>query len=81
MARPLCCELRNEHGGSHFDFFFVNSTSNEELEVITAVVIKSYVFCDIVLCSPLKVKLRFEVTYNFHLRGRRIRQKRNYREA
>jgi hypothetical protein len=49
-------------------------------EVITAVVMKSSVFCDIMPCTPLKVNRRCEGTC-LHLEGRRISQARNQYEA
>jgi hypothetical protein len=41
-------------------------------EVLTAVVMKSYIFWDITSCSPIKVNRRFGGTYRLHLQGRRI---------
>jgi hypothetical protein len=41
-------------------------------KVLTAVVLKSSVFCDITSCSQLKVIRRFGVTCRLHLQGRRI---------
>jgi hypothetical protein len=46
-------------------------------EVLTVVVMKSYFFWDIMLCSPLKVSQRFRWTYYLHLQGQRISQARN----
>jgi hypothetical protein len=45
-------------------------------EVLTPVVMKSTVFWDITMCSPLKVNRRFGGTYRLHLQGRRIIQAR-----
>jgi hypothetical protein len=50
-------------------------------EVLTAVVMKSFIFWDITACSLLKANLRCLGTYRFHLQGRRISQARNQREA
>jgi hypothetical protein len=41
-------------------------------EVLTASVMKSAIFLDIMPCSPLKVNRRFGGTYRLHLQGRRI---------
>jgi hypothetical protein len=41
-------------------------------EVLTAVVIKSYIFWDMTLCSPLKVNLHFGVACHLHLQGSNI---------
>jgi hypothetical protein len=49
-------------------------------EVLTAVVMKSSIFWDIMQCSSLKVNWRFGRTYRLHLQGRRRIQARNYRE-
>jgi hypothetical protein len=49
-------------------------------EVLTAVVMKSTIFWDITLCSPLSANLRFGGTYRPHLQGRKISRARNQRE-
>jgi hypothetical protein len=36
-------------------------------EVLTASVNKIAIFCDITLCSPLKISLRFGGTFHIHL--------------
>jgi hypothetical protein len=54
---------------------------NSGFEVLTAVVIKSFIFWDITPCSPLKVSRLFGRTYRLHLHGRRISQARIQREA
>jgi hypothetical protein len=46
-------------------------------EVLTPVVMKSFIFCDIPPCSPLKVNPSFEITCHLHRQG----QARNVREA
>jgi hypothetical protein len=43
-----------------------------ELEVLTAVVMKSSIFWDITPRSPLKVNKRFRGTYRLHLQCRRV---------
>jgi hypothetical protein len=50
-------------------------------EVLTAVVMNSSIFWDVMLCSWLKVSRRFGGIYRLHLRGRRISRTRNQREA
>jgi hypothetical protein len=40
-------------------------------EVLTAVVMKSSIFCDITPCSPLKVNLRFWGISSLHIPGRK----------
>jgi hypothetical protein len=40
-----------------------------KFEVLTAVVMKSAIFWDIMPCNPLKVNRRFGGTYRFHLRA------------
>jgi hypothetical protein len=42
-----------------------------EFEVFTAVVMKSIIFWDMTLCSPLSFNRRFGETYRLHLQGRR----------
>jgi hypothetical protein len=49
-------------------------------EVLTAVVMKSSIFRDIMPCSPLKVSRRFEGTRHHHLQGKIIILARNQRE-
>jgi hypothetical protein len=56
------------------------SQSYVRFEVLTAVVMKSIIFCDITPCSPLKVNRRFGGTYRLHLQGRKISRARNQRE-
>jgi hypothetical protein len=50
-------------------------------EVLTAVVMKSSVFWDIMPCSPLKLYRRFGGTCRLHLQRRRICQARSQRVA
>jgi hypothetical protein len=50
-------------------------------EVLTAVVMKSSIFWDIMSCSPLKVTPRFGGTCRLHLQIRRMSQTTNEREA
>jgi hypothetical protein len=50
-------------------------------EVLTPVVMKSYIFWDITQCSPLKVNRHFGGICSFHLQGRRVYQARNQRKA
>jgi hypothetical protein len=50
-------------------------------EVLTAVVMKSIIFWDITLCSPLSVDWRFGGTYRLHHQGRKISWARNQRES
>jgi hypothetical protein len=52
-----------------------------EFEVLTAVVMKSYIFWDTTPCSLLKVHRRFGRTCSLHLQGRRISRARNQRES
>jgi hypothetical protein len=62
-------------------FLVMQHSSYVGFEVITAVVMKSSIFCDIMLCSSLKVNRRFGATCCPHLEGRRISQARKQREA
>jgi hypothetical protein len=50
-------------------------------EVFTAVVMKSTIFWDMTLCSPLSCNRRFGGTYRLHLQGRRIISARTSRQA
>jgi hypothetical protein len=50
-------------------------------EVLTAVVVKSSVFWDITLCSPLQVNQRFGGTCFLFLQGERISQARHQCEV
>jgi hypothetical protein len=45
---------------------------NEGFEVLTAVVMKSTIFWDLMLCTLLKVNQHFRGTCHLHLHGRRI---------
>jgi hypothetical protein len=49
--------------------------------VLTAVVMNSFVFWDIMPCSPLKVDRRFGATCRLHLQGRRLSQTTHQREG
>jgi hypothetical protein len=49
-------------------------------EVLTVVVMKSFVFWDIMQCSPLKVNRGFGGICRLHLEGRRISRLRNQSE-
>jgi hypothetical protein len=50
-------------------------------QVLSAVVVKSPVFWDIMTRDPLKANELFGGTYCFHLQGRRINERRNQHEA
>jgi hypothetical protein len=50
-------------------------------EVLTAVVMESYIFWDINLCSPLEVNQRFGRTCHLHIQGKRVGQVRNQHKA
>jgi hypothetical protein len=50
-------------------------------EVLIPVVIKSSIFWNITLCSPLKVNGSWEGTCRIHFQGRSVSQARNQREA
>jgi hypothetical protein len=50
-------------------------------EVHTAVVVKSTIFWDITLHSPLSINQRFGGTYRLHLQGRKISWARNQHES
>jgi hypothetical protein len=54
-----------------------NKIPHVGFEVLTAVVMKSTVFWDIMPCSSLKVNWHFRGTYRLHLQGRRISFARN----
>jgi hypothetical protein len=60
---------------------FLNASEKIGFEVLTAVVMKSFVSWDITPCIPLKVNRRFEGTFCLHRQGRRKSQSRNRREA
>jgi hypothetical protein len=55
---------------------YINNKWNLEFEVLTAIVMKSSLFWDIMPCYPLKFNRRFGRTCRHHLRGRRINQSR-----
>jgi hypothetical protein len=59
----------------------VDYISVEVPEILTAVVMKSSIFSDITLCSPLRVNWCIGATRRLHLQGQRISQARNQREA
>jgi hypothetical protein len=54
---------------------------NVGFEVLTAVVMKSTIFWDLLLCSPLSVNRRFGGTYCLHLQSLRVSQTRKQHEA
>jgi hypothetical protein len=49
-----------------------SSNGNLGFEVLTAVIMKSTIFWDIMPCSPLKVNRWFGREYRLHLQGQRI---------
>jgi hypothetical protein len=56
-------------------------TRDVGFEVLTALTMKSSVFWDITLTSPVKVNRRFRGTYRLSLRDRRVSQQRNHYEV
>jgi hypothetical protein len=60
---------------------FTNGIYFVGFEVLTAVVMKSYIFWDIMLCSPLKVNRRYGGTCHLHHQGRRMSQAKHQREG
>jgi hypothetical protein len=54
---------------------------NEGFEVLTAVVMNSSIFWDIMPCSPLEVNQRFGEICHLSLQSRRMSQARNQRES
>jgi hypothetical protein len=65
------CDSENdeENGTSHpFSCVVKSSASyNVGLEVVTAVAMKSFIFSDIISCSPLKINRRFGETCHLYL--------------
>jgi hypothetical protein len=59
----------------------INTAVFVEFEVVTKVVMKSFIFWHITPCSPLKVNRRFGGTYHPHLQSRRISRAENQRES
>jgi hypothetical protein len=53
----------------------------ERFEVLTVVVMKSYIFWNTIPCSQLKINRRFRGTCRFLLQGRRINRERNLCES
>jgi hypothetical protein len=49
---------------------FMNNLPLVGLEVLTTVIMKSSIFWEITLCSPLKDNVRFGGIYRLHLQGR-----------
>jgi hypothetical protein len=70
---------------THYAHYGINVVlgieEEEELEFLTAVIMKNSVFCDIPVCSPLNVNQRFGGTCRLILQGRRISLARNQRES
>jgi hypothetical protein len=68
---------------THFSFTktMKNNNASVGIEVLTAVVVKSSIFWDIMLCSPLKLNRRFGGTCHLHLQDRRISQATNRLKA
>jgi hypothetical protein len=60
----------------HFLHFMHRTDKNSGLRQ-QAIIMKSKIFWDITLCSPLKVNRRFGGTYRLHLQGRNISWARN----
>jgi hypothetical protein len=61
-------------------FLHVACLRSVGFEVLTAVVKKSTIFCDITPCRPFKVNRHFDGTYRLHLHRRRISRARNQLE-
>jgi hypothetical protein len=57
-------------------FYYQNYSENLRISVgfeVTAVVMKSTIFWDIMPCSPLSVNRRFGGTYHLYLQGRKLK--------
>jgi hypothetical protein len=52
-----------------------------EFEILTTLLMKSFIFWDITPCCPLKVNRRFGEKFHLHLQGQRISRARNHRES
>jgi hypothetical protein len=65
--------LSPEFNFAHIGLKSLNQTKIEitfvEREVLTAVIMKSSVFWDMMPCSPLKVNRHFGGTYHLYLKG------------
>jgi hypothetical protein len=59
----------------------LDKISEIRFEILTPVVIKIFIFCNITPCSLLKVNLRFGGICRLHLQDRRISKERNQHEA
>jgi hypothetical protein len=75
--KPDACLL---YFGFRHLFFFIYLFF-ARFEVLTAMAMKRSVFCDIMLCSPVKVNWRFERICCLHLQARRASKGRNENEA
>jgi hypothetical protein len=88
-SRSVSSQLWQESFSSDIFEEARNGTKSLQQKIITTettfcwtlVFLKSYIFWDITLRSPLKVDWRFEWTHRLYLQGRRINQARNQREA
>jgi hypothetical protein len=72
MSTPIlgthyCCNAKQKYGYYWYILLIMNNTDIVGFEVLTAVVMKSTIFLDIMLCGPLKVTQRFRGTYPPHL--------------
>jgi hypothetical protein len=67
-----------------FDYIFPNSKlycQHVGFEVLTAVVVKNSVFCDVILGGPLKNRLTCRMNMSPPSSGRRLSEARNQHEA
>jgi hypothetical protein len=60
---------------------YIVTTGLQRVKVLTAVVMKNYIFKDITQCSPLKIDQRFGEICRLHFHRLRISQGRNQNEA
>jgi hypothetical protein len=59
----------------------VQPISDAGFEAITALIMKSSIYCDIISCNPLKVNRSFWGTCRFHLQGLRICHAKNQQQT
>jgi hypothetical protein len=73
--------LENPSDALHRRSHFRNISMNVRFEFLTAMIVNSSIFQDIMPCSLVEVKRHFRGTYCLLLQGQRVSQMRNQHEA
>jgi hypothetical protein len=85
VPQPTTLPRAPNHFYTYNIYNFIKFIPNENLQntvlVLTAVVIKSYIFWDIMPCSLLKINRRFGGPCRLNIQGQRISREINQRES